>query len=155
MITAELILFSLFDLVFLIVLFFVLRHWFRTLFSERWPRATATITRDLVGIVGGGAVGSFFRYEFTIAGRSFAGRFLIVDSLEHAATLQSKLDGLPITIKYKPSNPKVSLLAEMYDPRFDGKIAAQNPYWFLCVRQADTFLSLNLKKTDREPNTKN
>jgi uncharacterized protein YneF (UPF0154 family) len=145
-----LIVISLGVLCFLIVGFFVVRYWMRTLFSEKWPRATATISRDFVGYVGKGSYGSYFRYTFNAEGGQFSGRFLIIDNADHAKALQDKLDGLPIEIKYKSKKPKVSLVAEIYDPRLDGRVTTQNPYWLLHPRELDGFISLNptAKKPD-------
>jgi hypothetical protein len=58
--------------------------------------------------------------------------------------LQAKLDSLPIAIKYNPKSPKISLLVNFYDPRFDDPIATENPYWFIGASAKDPFLALNL-----------
>jgi hypothetical protein len=73
-------------------------------------------------------------------------KFVIIDGWEHAEKLQEKLDGLPISIKYCPTNPSVSLLIDLYDSRFDGKSATQNPYWYAKARERDSFLALDLNE---------
>jgi hypothetical protein len=128
----------------LAVSFQVLRYELRTLFSENWPRATATIARDFVGVLGRGAIGGFFTYTFVLNGKQFSGRFVIADDQAHAELLQEKLDGQPIEIKYKPSNPRVSLILEICDPRLEGRIATQNPYWFIWPTEVDTPIYLKL-----------
>jgi hypothetical protein len=116
-----------------------LRHFIRTMFTNDWPRATATISRDFIG-QGRVAPVSFFRYRFTVDGKDFSGRFVVdlaskgapwLNTTKYTEALMQKLDGLPVQIKYKPSNPKISLLADYYDPRFDGGLASQNPAWFI------------------------
>jgi hypothetical protein len=116
-----------------------LRHFFRTMFTNDWPRATATISRDFMGQVHMRPV-SFFRYRFTVDGKEFCGRFVVdlaskgwpwLNTTKHTEALEQKLDGLTVQIKYRPSNPKVSLLADYYDPRFDGGLASQNPLRFI------------------------
>lgn len=134
---------------FLVVLFFVLRYWLRCAMSNSWPHTTAIIQRDYVGTVGRGAASGFFRYTFSACGTNYCGRFLIVDNTQHAEMLQKILDGQSISIRYQPKYPHVSLLCNTYDPRFDGPIATQNPYWFCGVRQRDSLLVLNLTKNDR------
>jgi hypothetical protein len=116
-----------------------LYHFVRTMHANDWPGATATVTRDFVGQTRSGPV-SFFQYRFTVEGKSFSGRFVVDPAprrgwqwfaTTNAEALLEKLDGLPVQIKYKPSNPKISLLADYYDPRFDGGLASQNPFWFI------------------------
>ena len=86
------------------------------------------------------------KYSFAVEGVPYSGKLIIIDSWEHAETLQEKLDGLQISIKYCPTNPSVSLLVDSYDLRFDGKSATQNPYWYVNARERDSFLALNLSK---------
>jgi hypothetical protein len=116
-----------------------LHHFFCTVFTNDWPRAMATVTRDFVGQTRSGSV-SFFQYRFTVEGTNFCGRFVVDPAprrgwqwLEttNAEALLTKLDGLTVQIKYNPSNPKISLLADYYDPRFDGGLASQNPFHFI------------------------
>jgi hypothetical protein len=129
----------------LAVSFQVLRYELRTVFSERWPRATATIARDFVGVLGKGGSGGYFTYSFVLNGKKFSNRFVIADDQAHAELLQEKLNGQPIEIKYKPANPRVSLIAEIYDLRLEGRIATQNPYWFIWPREVDAPIYLKLK----------
>jgi hypothetical protein len=51
---------------------------------------------------------------FSVKGVQYSGRFIIIDSWEHAEKLQEALDGLPISIKYDPNNPRISLLTNLY-----------------------------------------
>jgi hypothetical protein len=116
-----------------------LHHFFRTMFTNHWPRALATISRDYIGQGRMGSV-SFFRYRFTVDGKDFCGRFVVDPAARrgwqwfattNAEALLKKLNGLTVQVKYKPSNPKISLLADYYDPRFDGGLASQNPFRFI------------------------
>jgi len=52
----------------------------------------------------------------------------------------------PLLIKFRASNPKVSLLANFYDPVFEGLVATQSPYWYLNDREKGSMLALDLNK---------
>ncbi len=142
----DLIFYSLLLVLVIIVCGFQIRFYFRRFLSAHWPSASAAIRKGFLGTVSRGAGAGFYEYVFSIKGKEYTGRFIIIDSWEHAEKLQGKLDGLPISIRYSPSNPAVSLLVDLYDPRFDGKLATQNPYWYANSRERDSFLSLDLTK---------
>jgi hypothetical protein len=129
-----------------IVCGFQIRFYLRRFLSQRWPTASATIRKGFIGTVSRGAGAGFYEYVFAIKGEEYLGKFIILDSWEHAEKLQEKLDGLPISIRFCPTNPAVSLLVDLYDPRFDGKLATQNPYWYANARERDSFLALELNK---------
>jgi hypothetical protein len=137
-------------IIMLVALGYQARFYLRSFSSRHWPTTTATIKRGFIGSVGRGGHAGFYEYVFAVAGAQHSGRFLIVDNIEHAKNLQDKLDGLPISIKYRPTNPQVSLLADLYDARFDGPAASQNPFWYANAREIDSILTLDLnKKIDR------
>ena len=125
---------------------FQVRFYLRRFLGRRWPTASATIRKGFIGTVSRGAGAGFYEYAFAIKGVQYSGKFIIIDGWEHAEKLQEKLDGLPISIKYCPTNPSVSLLLDLYDSRFDGKSATQNPNWYANARERDSFLALDLNK---------
>lgn len=122
------------------------RYYLRRELSRNWPTVTATIKQGYVGVIDRGAGAGFFTYVFTVNGVEYSGRFVLPDNWGHAEKFQRKLDGLPLLIKFRPSNPKVSLLANFYDPLFEGLVATQNPYWYLNAREKDSMLALDLSK---------
>jgi hypothetical protein len=135
--------FLIFFAIYAVVVFFDLRHFLRTMTSDNWPRAMASISRDFVAWTKSGYV-SYFRYKFTVDGKTFTGRFVIEGVHQMAGALQEKLNGLPVQVKYKPTNPKVSLLADYYDARFEGGLATQYPVSFLFPVTADSNFQLRL-----------
>jgi hypothetical protein len=119
-----------------VVVGFQVRFYLRRFASRHWPTEAATIKRGHLGTVARGA----YEYVFSVKGVQYSGRFIIIDSWEHAEKLQEALDGLPISIKYDPNNPRISLLTNLYDLRFDGKAATQIPYWFANANERDSFV---------------
>jgi len=109
------------------------RHYLLRQWSQRWTLVTATIQKGEVSKVPGGkgsvAFGSFFGYGFVLSGARYTGLFALIGNEEHAAALQNKLDGENILVRYNPSNPNVSFLADIHDSRFEGLTATQNPQW--------------------------
>lgn len=70
---------------------------------------------------------SFFGYRFIVQGVNYIGRFAVLAKEVRAGELQTKLTGRSIDIRYNPSDPNVSVVAELHDPLFDGLSATQNP----------------------------
>src|SRR5215469_5796362 len=93
-----------------VVVGFQIRFYLRRFWSRHWPTETATIKRAYLGTVARGAGAGFYEYVFSVKGVQYSGRFIIIDSWEHAEKLQEALDGLPISIKYDTNNPRISLL---------------------------------------------
>ena len=125
---------------------FQIRFYLRRFLSKRWPMASAIIRKGFIGVVSRGAGAGFYEYAFAVREGQYLGKFIIIDSWEHAEQLQKKLEGLPISIRYCPTNPAVSLLVNLYDSRFDGRSATQNPYWYANSRERDSFLALDINK---------
>jgi hypothetical protein len=142
----ELAFYSIFLAVVAIVCGFQIRFYLRRFLSRHWPTASATIRKGFIGTVSKGAGAGFYENAFVIKGKEYLGKFIIIDSWEHAEKLQERLDGLPISIRYRPTNPAISLLVDLYDLRFDGKSTTQNPYWYANARERDSFLALDLNK---------
>jgi hypothetical protein len=109
------------------------RHYFVRQWSRRWPSATATIQKGEVSRVAGPkgsvAFASFFGYGFALNGARYAGLFALICNEEHGQNLQNKLAGESVFVRYNPSNPNISFLADIYDSRFEGLTATQNPKW--------------------------
>jgi hypothetical protein len=131
---ADIIFYGLLSAVMLVAVGFQIRYYFRRLLSQFWPTTTAIIKQGFVGVIDRGAGAGFFGYVFTVNGVEYSGRFVLPDNWDHAEQFQRKLDGVPLLIKFRRSNPRVSLLANLYDPVFEGLAATQNPYWFFNAR---------------------
>lgn len=120
--------------------FVQLRGLFKRFSSRRWPTAEATVQKGAVGRVSGvrgsWTYGSFFGYAFAVQGVSYMGLFLVVGDQEQVSALQNVLVGMPLSVRYKPSDPSVSVVEDLYDPRFRGLNATQDPEW---LKQAPTF----------------
>jgi len=120
--------------------FVQLRGLFKRFSSRRWSTAEATIQKGAVGRVssvrGSWTYGSFFGYAFAVQGVPYTGLFLIVGDQEQASALQNALAGMPLSVRYDPSDPNVSVVADLYDPRFRGLNATQDPEW---LKQAPAF----------------
>ncbi len=109
------------------------RFFVRRLLSGRWPTVTATIRAESIGVVGRGGRAAFFAYEFTAGEARYTGRFAVIylTDAEQGRKLLNELDGLPISIRYNPKQPKISFLVNLFDMRFDGASGTQNPYWYI------------------------
>jgi hypothetical protein len=109
------------------------RYYFVRQWSRRWPSVTATIQRGEVSRVSGPkgsvAFGSFFGYAFALNGARYVGLFALIGNEEHGQNLQNKLAGKEILVRYNPGNPNVSFVGDIYDSRFEGLTATQNPQW--------------------------
>jgi hypothetical protein len=66
-------------------------------------------------------------YAYVVEGVRYAGYFVIFGDEEKARRLQGELADVPVQIRYDPSNPNVSYLVNLYDSRFGGVGANQNP----------------------------
>ena len=100
--------------------------------SRRWPSTTATIQKGAVTRVGGArawAYGSFFGYVYAVRGVRYAGLFALIGNEQQGYELQEKLAGASIQVSYKPTDPNVSFVSDIYNPLFEGLTATQNPQW--------------------------
>jgi glyoxylase-like metal-dependent hydrolase (beta-lactamase superfamily II) len=108
------------------------RHFFRLHASKHWPVANGDIqnagVRRVAGPKASFAYGSDFSYSYTISGDNHLGFFAVICGKERAQELQDTLKG-SIDIRYNPKDPKFSYLVDLYDPRFGGIAATQNPEW--------------------------
>ena len=59
----------------------------------------------------------------------YGGFFALYGDEIHVSEMSGRLAGGSILIRYDPSDPGVSYLADYNDPRFDGLTATQNPEW--------------------------
>jgi len=70
---------------------------------------------------------SLFGYSYLVNGERYAGFFAFAPhNMEEASLLQRKLEGQPITIRYNPARPSISVLA---DRQIEGLRAMQTPQW--------------------------
>jgi hypothetical protein len=114
------------------------RFFTRRLRSTHWPTTTAIIRPEWVASLGRGGRGVFFTYDFVVQGSTHHGRFALLPltSEDQGRKLLGELSGLPISIRYNPKRPEVSFLVNhLYDARFDGVSATQNPYWYMERRE--------------------
>jgi Protein of unknown function (DUF3592) len=126
-----------------------MRYFLRKIQSEKWPAAIATIARCDVresGYIGLAKISdrSLFNYTFAANGESYSGQFFIFADTYSAVQLQQELDGQTISIKYNPEDPKISVLASTWDPRYRGREASQSPKWLKDAGDSEV-VSLNLK----------
>ena len=105
------------------------RFLLRRMGSGKWPTTIAKIEGEFVGSMGKGARAASFQYQFTVEGSLYSGRFVVPAIEERARKLLKQLDGQSIEICYNPRRPDISFLLNLYDLRFDGFAASQNP-WF-------------------------
>jgi hypothetical protein len=132
---------SMFDFVFFSVLLF-LAGWFcwiqisyflKRLASRRWPTIHAIVERVAVGRIvgpkGSWMYGSFLGYTFVVQDVRYSGHFAVISSEERSRNLQDKLTGATLGIRYSPTDPSRSIVADPYDPLFEGLTVTQNPEW--------------------------
>ena len=116
------------------------RYLLTRLFSRRWPTANATIQKWAIARIssvrGSWTYGAFFGYTFAVQGVPYTGLFVIVGIEDRLAILQGALAGASLSIRYQPSDPSVSFVDDLHDPRFQGLNATQDPEW---LKQAPTF----------------
>ncbi len=107
---------------------FVLRHR-----SRRWPTSAATIQKGAIGRIHSSkcatAPASFMGYAFVVESIRYAGSFALCGEEPLLRKLNESLTGQTIQVRYDPSDPNISFLADCYDPRFGGVVATQNPEW--------------------------
>jgi hypothetical protein len=127
------------DLLFWSAMLFVLLWWcskkvryvLRRSWSRRWPVAEAKMQRGSFGGVpigrGASVPASFIGYAFLVQGVRYAGFFAIYGEEPAVRRVSEKLAGQTIRIRYMPSQPDTSYLADRFDPRFEGLAASQDP----------------------------
>jgi hypothetical protein len=113
------------------------RFFIRRLVSGHWPTTTATIRAEWLGSIGPGGHAAFFTYDFTVKEVAYTGRFAVIylTGKDQGRKLLNELAGLPISIRYNPKRPKILLLVNLYDMRFEVATGTQNPYWYMNRRE--------------------
>jgi Protein of unknown function (DUF3592) len=101
----------------------------RRLRSAKWPTAGATIHAGFVGSIGKGGRAASFTYQFPVEDGLYYGRFILMANEEGGRKLLRELDGQSVQVRYNPRRPEISFLLNLYDARFNGVAASQNPYW--------------------------
>jgi hypothetical protein len=132
---------SLFDLVFFSVLLFFagwlcwiqISYFLKRFSSRRWPSINAIVERGAVGRIvgpkGSWMYGSFLGYTFVVQDVRYSGHFAIISTEARSRNLQDKLTGATLGIRYSPTDPGRSFVADPYDPLFEGLTMTQNPEW--------------------------
>jgi hypothetical protein len=124
-------------IVFSAMLLFVLGGWIRYLLkgyrSRSWPSVTATIQKGAIGRItyGKGLSDSaiFSAYVYVLKSVRYVGFFALYGDEARVRKLHESLAGTMIQIRYDPSAPEVSCLADFYDSRFEGLTATQLQKW--------------------------
>jgi hypothetical protein len=99
--------------------------------SRNWPLVTGTMQRAFVlrgwGYWSTQQYRSIFGYAFPANGSRYAG-FVALQAIDEqdADTLQKKLPGTSVMVRFDPENPDVSILEE---ERIVGRRLTQNPHW--------------------------
>jgi len=109
----------------------------------RWPIADAVIQKGPIATIyiarNASRLAVFLGYSYKVKGVRYAGYFGIYAAYDTEATvrtLHDRLPGAPLQVRYCPSDPNVSVLADYKDSRFEGLRAFQNPG---LLRQAPAF----------------
>jgi len=70
---------------------------------------------------------SLLGYAYKVNGRPYWGLFaLVAEDRETAEKLQKQAEGSPVTVRYNPKNPEVSILG---DRELLGRRVVQDPMW--------------------------
>jgi len=130
-----------FDWVYILILLSLLgslllvqfRYFLRRHRSFHWPTIDATIQKGSVGFISYGRYGSFpasfLGYVFVVQSVRYAGLFALYGDATLVRKLNDSLAGTPLPIRYDPSDPNISYLANSDDSRFEGLDVSQDPQW--------------------------
>lgn len=69
----------------------------------------------------------FIGYSFKVKGVRYAGYFVVFGNEASVHDLNRRLPGTTLQVRYDPSDPNTSFLANYSDARFGGFVASQNP----------------------------
>jgi hypothetical protein len=128
-----------FDLIWLGIMFCLMAWWvasesrylLRRFFSRRWPTAEAMVQRGARGRIstgkGSSVAASFLGYTFVINQERHAGIFALPGPEESLKAVEDDLLGKTINVRYKPTDRNVSFVVDLYDSRFRGLRATQDP----------------------------
>lgn len=129
-----------------------IRYLIRRYRRNCWPTTEAVIQKGAFGKIpmGKGATvpANFVGYSYTIEGVRRAGFFALIGNETQMKSVESSLVGASMQIRYNPSDPDVSLLADYQDPRFGGMKATQSP------EMLDNAPSFNLQDAIRGAGTR-
>jgi hypothetical protein len=112
----------------------------RYLRRKNWPSADAIVQKGTIAVISLGRNSAipacFMGYAFKVQGERYGAYFVVVGNKDALQKIHESLAGAPLQIRYNPSDPNVSLLADYKDFRFEGLKASQDPDW---LNQAPTF----------------
>lgn len=114
------------------VLLTQLRYMVQQYKSVGWPVIDTTIQKGPIGFVpigsgrGTGAPACFVGYVFRVGGSSYAGLFALYGRSEDVDRYNQNFPGGSIRVRYDPTNPGISYLNELSDPRFGPLTSTQN-----------------------------
>jgi hypothetical protein len=111
--------------------FVQIRYLIRRHGRNRWPTAEAIIQKGALGNVpiekGATVHAGFLGYVFTVQGARYAGYFALIGDETRVQSTYDALAGSTIQVRYNPSEPDVSFLADYKDRRFEGLKVTQSP----------------------------
>jgi hypothetical protein len=108
------------------------RYQAKLFWSRTWPVAPGTVQKGEVLHSGATKIlyvpsRSLFGYAYKVNGRSYWGFFaLIAEDMETAEMLQQQAEGRPVSVRYNPKAPEVSLLE---DRELLGRRVVQDPMY--------------------------
>ena len=101
--------------------------------SVGWPVTDATLQKGPMGFVpigngkGKGTPASFVGYVFRVGGSQYTGLFALYGRSEDVERFNRNFPAGSIRVRYDPTNPGISYLKELNDPRFGPLTSTQNP----------------------------
>jgi hypothetical protein len=108
-----------------------IRYIVRQVRSAGWPVIDATMQKGPTGFVpfgrGEGIPAFFVGYTFLVGGEIYTGIFALYGNSDDVDRVRKNFPGGLIRVRYKPTDPRVSFLRELNDPRFVRLTATQNP----------------------------
>lgn len=98
---------------------------------QHWPVTNALIQKGAIGELKGDTHNiptAFMGYTFKVNGLRYAGCFVLFGNNEaRVHELYRLLPGSTLQVRYDPSNPNTSFLANYSDAHFLGLVASQSP----------------------------
>src|SRR5260370_33918058 len=110
-----------------------IRYMVRQYRSVGWPVIDATIQKGPTGFVpigsghGQGTPAYFVGYAFRANDSTYTGLFALYGSRDDVERVRKNFSNGSIRVRYNPSDPIISYLNELKDPRFGRLMPTQNP----------------------------
>jgi hypothetical protein len=107
-----------------------IRYFVRQSRAAGWPVIDATLQKGPTGLVSigrGGLPACFIGYTFRLDSSVYTGLFALYGSREDAERIHANFPAGSIRVRYNPSDPNISYLENLRDPRFGRLTPTQNP----------------------------